>query len=99
MQHKADDIVEHYKARLVARGFSQTYGIDYCKTFSLVARMSSIHILFSMAVNKNWTLDSWMLRMPSFMVILLRLSLWNNLQIMLFMGRRWCAAQRRQSMA
>ena len=56
VKHKADGTVERYKARLVARGFSQTYGIDYCETFSPVARMSSIRIHFSLAVNQNWTL-------------------------------------------
>ena len=34
--------INHYKARLVARGFTQRYGIDYMETFSLVAKFDSI---------------------------------------------------------
>ena len=41
----------------MARGFTQTYGVDYGETFSPVARLSSIRILFSIAVNKEWTLS------------------------------------------
>jgi hypothetical protein len=37
IKHVADGCVEKYKARFVARGFSQVEGIDYEETFSLVA--------------------------------------------------------------
>ena len=56
VKHNPDGTVARHKARLVARGFTQTYGIDYSDTFSPVARMSSIRILFSIAINKNWSL-------------------------------------------
>ncbi|KAK4386066.1 Retrovirus-related Pol polyprotein from transposon RE1 [Sesamum angolense] len=51
---RKDGTLELYKARLVAKGFTQTYGVDYFETFSPVARLNSIRILFSLAVNLNW---------------------------------------------
>ena len=48
--------VERYKARLVARGFSQTYGVDYDETFAPVAKMSTIRALISAAANNKWNL-------------------------------------------
>jgi len=48
--------VERYKARLVARGYSQTYGIDYDETFAPVAKMSTVRALISCAANFGWPL-------------------------------------------
>jgi hypothetical protein len=39
---KSDGSVEQYKARLVARGFQQTQGLDYDETFALVAHMTIV---------------------------------------------------------
>ena len=49
---KIDGSIEHYKACLVAKGFTQEYGIDYEKTFALVARMTSIRTLLAVATAK-----------------------------------------------
>ena len=38
-----------YKARLVARGFSQKYLVDYNETFAPVARISSFRIILAFA--------------------------------------------------
>ncbi|WVZ82885.1 hypothetical protein U9M48_030093 [Paspalum notatum var. saurae] len=51
--------VERYKARLVARGYSQTYGIDYDETFASVAKMSTVRMLISCAANFGWPLHQW----------------------------------------
>ncbi|XP_059658608.1 uncharacterized protein LOC132304926 [Cornus florida] len=38
------------------KGYTQTYGIDYDETFSLVAKISSIRALMSIVANCNWPL-------------------------------------------
>ena len=48
--------MERHKARLVARGFTQTYGVDYKETFALVARMSTVRVLLSVPINHAWPL-------------------------------------------
>ena len=40
-----DGKVETFKARLMAKGYTQKEGIDYEETFSLVAMLKSIRIL------------------------------------------------------
>jgi hypothetical protein len=41
--------VEGYKARLVARCFTQTYRIDYNETFAPVAKFTSIYCILALA--------------------------------------------------
>jgi hypothetical protein len=43
-------IVARYKARLLAKGFTQQKGIDYKETFSPIAKMDSICIVISIAI-------------------------------------------------
>ena len=45
----AEGKVEKYKARLVAKGYSQVSGIDFGDIFSLVAKVTSIRLLLSVA--------------------------------------------------
>lgn len=47
VKQNAEVKVERQKARLVARGYSQTYGIDYDETLAPVAKMSTVRILIS----------------------------------------------------
>jgi hypothetical protein len=42
--------VDKFKARLVARGFTQRYGVDFSKTFAPVIKQASVRILFALAV-------------------------------------------------
>jgi hypothetical protein len=45
----AEGKVERYRARLVAKGFSQMYGIDYTETFSPVVSYPALRMLIALA--------------------------------------------------
>ena len=45
--------VEGHKARLVAQGFSQKYGVDYDETFSPVVRFESLQTVIARAVQNG----------------------------------------------
>ena len=44
-----DGRIDKYKARLVARGFSQREGVDYCEFFSGVVRLETLRILLAIS--------------------------------------------------
>ena len=54
VKHATDKSVEKYKARFVAKGYSQKEGIDYEETFAPVARYSSIQTIISLATEMGW---------------------------------------------
>jgi len=54
VKQAADGSVEKYKARFVARGFSQIEGIDYEETFAPVARYSSIRTILALSAQMGW---------------------------------------------
>jgi hypothetical protein len=47
IKHGVDGEVERYKAKLVTRGFTQTFGVDYNKTFAHVAKFVSIRYILA----------------------------------------------------
>jgi len=44
-KYKSDGSLARYKARFVARGFSQQEGLNYVETFSPILRMTSLLLL------------------------------------------------------
>ena len=56
IKHGADGSLEKYKARFVARGFSQKEGEDYDEIFAPVARYTTIQSIVALAASQEWTL-------------------------------------------
>ncbi|RVW59877.1 Retrovirus-related Pol polyprotein from transposon TNT 1-94 [Vitis vinifera] len=42
VKYKADGSIERFKTRLVAKGYTQTYEIDYTETFASVAKINTV---------------------------------------------------------
>lgn len=53
---KHDGNIERLKARLVVKGYTQSYDIDYQETFAPVARLNNVRVLISIAANSDWPL-------------------------------------------
>ena len=51
LKYRHDGSVDRYKVKLIAKGYIQTYSMDYFETFPPVALLNSIRILFSIVVN------------------------------------------------
>ncbi len=56
IKHNLDESVSKYKAKLVAKGYAQIYGLDYEETYSPVAKMTTIRTIIVMVVAKGWSL-------------------------------------------
>jgi hypothetical protein len=53
IKHGVHGEVERYKVRLVARGFTQTFGVDYNETFAPIVKFVSIRCIFTLAAIEN----------------------------------------------
>lgn len=55
-KHATDGSTEKYKARFVARGFSQKEGIEYDEIFAPVSRYTTIRLIIARAASQGWNL-------------------------------------------
>lgn len=47
----SDGTIEHYKARLVVKGFNQEEGVDFFETFSPVVKPTTILVVIFVALS------------------------------------------------
>ena len=59
VKYKFDGFIKRYKVRLVGKGYTQTYEIDYLETFAPVAKMNTIQVLLSLTANFGWNLQQF----------------------------------------
>jgi hypothetical protein len=50
---KIDSLIEQFKARLVTRGFSQAYSVDYTEIFALIVRIDTFRIFIAIIAKYN----------------------------------------------
>lgn len=51
-----EPLINRYKAHLVDKSFHQQDGVDFTKTFSPVAKPTTIRVILSLAVRYDWPL-------------------------------------------
>eukprot|EP00253_Pinus_taeda_P025599 PITA_25599 len=56
IKHGVDGSAEKFKAKFVARGFSQKEGLDYDEIFAPVARYTTIRSIIALATSQLWNL-------------------------------------------
>ena len=49
IKYNKDGAIKQYKARIVALGYQQIFGVDYSETYSPVARLTSLRILLAIS--------------------------------------------------
>ncbi|GKE62542.1 retrotransposon protein, putative, ty1-copia subclass [Tanacetum coccineum] len=81
-----DGIVHTYKDRLVAKGYTQLYGVDYEEMFSTVADIRAIRILISIAAFYDYEIWQMDVKTAFLMVILMKTFIWYNLKVLLILN-------------
>ena len=56
IKYKLDETTNRYEARLIAKGYTQTYGINYQDTFAPMTKMNTVRVILFLTVNLDWPL-------------------------------------------
>jgi len=56
IKHRSDGSIDRYKARLVALGNKQEYGLDYDETFARIAKMTTVRTILALVASQSWPL-------------------------------------------
>ena len=59
IKYNNDETIERYKARFVAKGYKQVYGLDYESTYAPTSRATSHRIIFALAQANGWDDGLW----------------------------------------
>jgi hypothetical protein len=70
IKHTVDGSVEKFKARFVAKQFSQKEGADHHETFAPIARYTSIRVMISIAAEMAWRIHEMGVKMAFLNVII-----------------------------
>ena len=57
VKYTAQQAIDRYKARLVARGFTQIYGLDFWDTYTPTLRVDSLRLLLSLVAIEDMEAD------------------------------------------
>lgn len=79
--------IEKHKERLVAKGFSQQFGVNYGETFALVARLDNVRTILATTTQHKWKAFQLDIKFAFLNGILQEEFIWRNLVVLKFHDR------------